>query len=254
MPMRKPAYVALFVFSGLLAACAKAEFARLQPAATGGTPGGTGGVVVPPEDADPLECETGAVCLSSATGDVVPCPAVRCHTATTGQRPGRDEVCVDPAKDNCAPGNICLNFGDKVSYCFQLCSASTDCDSVACAGRTLNSSTMVQVCDRRPTSCSTGNCCDPLTNNLCAALQTCYLVPPLSAESQDSRTVCEAETGDKGTGVRCTSSRECYAGWACYVAPQNLPGGAGACQKVCNAANPCARCTPYNNSQWGVCL
>lgn len=255
--MRKPDYVALFVLSGLLAACAKAEFAPIKTAGTGGTPGGTGGVVAPPEDAAPLECETAAVCVSSATGELAACPYAKlCHATSGGLRPGTGVAC-SAQNDNCAPGNLCLSFGDATNYCFQLCSVSQDCAGlVACSGRPLEGDTLVKVCDPQPTPCSSGSCCDPLgiTNSICDR-KTCYLVAPQSATADDSRTVCDVPTGNKLGGATCISSHECAPPLGCYVARQNLPGGLGVCKSVCNLTdeNRCGSCTAYNK-QYGFCL
>jgi hypothetical protein len=242
--MRKPAYISLFVLSVVLATCAKAEFAPIQAIGTGGNGGGSGGVVGPTDDCEAAVCES--------AGKVVSCPTDRlCHASTTDPRPDKGGVCSGPQNDNCAPGNVCLNFGDLNSYCFQLCTSSTNCDGGACAGRTLEGSTLVRVCDPTPISCTTGSCCDPINNIGCSGRQ-CYLVAPISAAAADSRTVCEYESGDKKTGLGCTSSRECSPGWACSVLPEDLPAGSGSCQRVCSMLNPTCPCRPYNN-QYGFC-
>jgi hypothetical protein len=243
--MPTPAYVSFFVVSAVLASCAKAEFAPIQVTGTGGNAGGGGEEVGPAAD-----CETAAACVSS-TGLPVDCPTNRlCHVLTTGQRPQKGEGCISPENDNCASGNVCLNFGDTSSYCFQLCSTSTQCDAVPCLGRQLDATTLVQVCDPKPTSCSSSTCCDPVNLTGCSGL-TCYLAAPVSSSSPDSRTVCEAASGDKRLSDPCISSRECLPGLGCSLAPSAT---VGTCKKVCNPDDPATTCpcNPYNK-QYGFC-
>jgi len=157
--------------------------------------------------------------------------------------------------DDCAPGTICLSpeQGSKLSYCFPICSSSSDCvGRSTCSPRLVSpvangSTAMALVCDPVPDSCNPSSsppCCNPILQTGCPDGQYCYLASP---DVTDSRTVCDYTAGFLAPSATCASSHECALGYGC--------NSLGVCKKACDATHAC----PNNGTcslagiQFGYC-
>lgn len=202
-------------------------------------------------------CQVGCACdqRCSLSGLTVACQA------DTGGRANVGEACSGGgARDNCAPGLICLEEPEPVcgNRCFRFCTDDTDCSQGAHCSSSLvvggKEGDGIKVCDVPPDDCNPifgeGKCkrADrPETYG-------CYLT---GSDFPDS-TVCDC-AGVLKENAPCKIERECEPGLVCVVGRDE----AALCRKVCPLGQPvvAARvcgagrsCIPFPGSnRWGTC-
>jgi hypothetical protein len=118
--------------------------------------------------------------------------------------------------DNCVPGATCV-AGNVQEICMTTCSNDQGCSG----GTTCENRGSAQVCGLPAMTC------DPVARTGCPSGRTCFL--------EDTRTICEIESGDGQQQTDCLHSRECLPGYTCATAGP----GVGRCYRVCSTTSVC---------------
>jgi hypothetical protein len=157
------------------------------------------------------------------------------QTRVLGESCNQIDAATANRTDTCVAGLICID-GNMGALCFKKCATDGECGDATCERRQIETSvpTKATVCGLSPTPCN------PLTQTGCSLQRICYL--------RGSVTICETASGELGSQIACTYSRDCLSGLTC--AADNY------CRRVCSVATPCnggETCQRAVGATYGYC-